>query len=757
MYKGFSVFNITLDSVDNNTCATPGRSNKTAISNLYEGIPETIILNVICWVMLILLFAILRNRAWDYGRLALVHTEKWTQLFYKNTDDAVAVEELHNHNEVSLIADTGCLWFPAIFKIGRDKIYQRCGPDAAHYLSFQEQLLLLMLTISIFSICIILPINFQGSLQGDKTTFGHTTISNLPADSKWLWVHIVGSLLVVPVMILIMRKSSGRMPSTTVISSKTVMVTNISKIHRNPEDIKSYFTVRYPGIEVKDVKLAYKVKTLTHLERTRARVYEAHIYCLQNLQKGEIKIQPKGCIACCPCGTVNALEYYAQEEDKLNQLVFEERVRALQNPLGIAFVTFNSEETAQYVIRSFKPGSHRNWVIVKAPSPIDINWENLEISYRHWYLKAIIINSILFIVLFFLTTPLIVVNILLNSTSAQEFFFKKVSPLLSEFLPTLMMLSMSATMPVMVSYSDEWMSHWTKSKQNHTTMYKTFFFLLFMILILPSLGLTSAQALIETHDIHHWECIFLADKGAFFVNYVITSALIGTALELLRFPELTMYAWRLMRIKSEAEKPSIRKEILSEFPFGIHYAWTLLIFTVCTVYSLTCPLITPFGLLYLSLKHMVDKYNIYYVYRPITMSGEGQQIHADAVKMVRVAILLLQLITAMFFYLRADLNLTTCVAFFNFLVTLCFFFFIGPFPRCRPPSYDSNTNSTPFYEQYIAPVLLSSSCLENINDSNKSFYGSPNGSSSNIEDNHGQTQPINAENVTLPDIGSSEA
>ncbi|VEN56455.1 unnamed protein product [Callosobruchus maculatus] len=112
MYKGFSVLNITLDSVDNNTCATPGRANKTVISNLYEGIPETIILNVICWIVLILLFAILRNRAWDYGRLALVHTEKWTQLFYKNTDDAVAVEELHNHNEVSLIADTGCLWFP---------------------------------------------------------------------------------------------------------------------------------------------------------------------------------------------------------------------------------------------------------------------------------------------------------------------------------------------------------------------------------------------------------------------------------------------------------------------------------------------------------------------------------------------------------------------------------------------------------------------------------------------------------------------
>jgi hypothetical protein len=48
-------------------------------------------------------------------------------------------------------------------------------------------------------------------------------------------------------------------------------------------------------------------------------------------------------------------------------------------------------------------------------------------------------------------------------------------------------------MPVMVAYSDEWMSHWTKSTANHTIMRKTYIFLMFMVVILPSLGLTSAQ------------------------------------------------------------------------------------------------------------------------------------------------------------------------------------------------------------------------------------------------------------------------
>ncbi|KAJ8923776.1 hypothetical protein NQ315_010358 [Exocentrus adspersus] len=724
IYPNFTTFSV----VNNDSCLTARRSNKTAISNVYEGIPETIILNVVSWLVLILLFAILRNRAWDYGRLALVHTEKWTQLFYKNTDDAVAVEE--SNHDVSLIPDTGCLWFPSIFKISRERIYTRCGPDASHYLSFQQQLLLLMTTITVFSICVILPINFLGTLQGDKTTFGHTTIGNLPSDSKWLWVHIVGSMLVVPVTILIMRRCSGRTPSSTLLASRTLLITNISKMHRNTEDIKNYFTVRYPGIEVCDVKIAHKVKTLTNLEKQREKAHEARMYCLSNIQKSDIQVQPYGCIACCRCKTVNALEYYTREEERLNNLVTAERGRALQSPLGIAFVTLNSEEMAQHVIKSFEPGSHRNWVITKAPSPSDINWENLEISYRNWYSKAIIINCLLFLILFFLTTPVIFVNTF-NKLIARDKFITKLNPVVSEFLPTLVLLCMSAVMPVIVAYTDEWMSHWTKSKQNHATMYKTFIFLLFMILILPSLGLTSAQAFLESIQPQNitlrWDCIFLADKGAFFVNYVITSALIGTALELLRFPELAMYAWRLLRIKSEAEKTTIRKEILSEFPFGIHYAWTLLIFTVSTVYSLTCPLITPFGLLYLGLKHLVDKYNIYYVYRPITMSEEGQQIHGDAVIMVRIAIILLQLITAVFFFIRANLNLMTCIAFLGFAITSCFFFFLGPFPSCKPSVLNSQLRDT--NEQYIAPVLISSSSLDHIEHdrSSPTIYGTSNG------------------------------
>ena len=54
-------------------------------------------------------------------------------------------------------------------------------------------------------------------------------------------------------------------------------------------------------------------------------------------------------------------------------------------------------------------------------------------------------------------------------------------------------------------------------------------------------------------------CVFLPNNGAFFVNYLITSALIGTALELCRFPELVSYAGNMACARNEGEKRLARK------------------------------------------------------------------------------------------------------------------------------------------------------------------------------------------------------
>jgi hypothetical protein len=77
-------------------------------------------------------------------------------------------------------------------------VYRNCSPDAYYYLLFHTYLIAYLLFVTIFSLTIILPVNFQGTqgnwkinpqllchercfLLGTKEQkFAHTTIANLP-------------------------------------------------------------------------------------------------------------------------------------------------------------------------------------------------------------------------------------------------------------------------------------------------------------------------------------------------------------------------------------------------------------------------------------------------------------------------------------------------------------------------------------------------------------------------------------------------
>lgn len=277
-----------------------------------------------------------------------------------------------------------------------------------------------------------------------------------------------------------------------------------------------------------------------------------------------------------------------------------------------------------------------------------------------------------------------------NSTEPSD--NSQTSPLITEFLPTLLLWSLTALMPIVVAYSESWLFHWTRSRENYAIMTKTFGYLLFMILILPSLGLFSASAFIEwsislnnKSSTVKFECIFLPDRGAFFVNYVITMCFIGTALELIRFPDLIMYIYKILTARSAAETPHIRKSIVIEFIFGIHYSWTVMVFTMATVYSLACPLITPFALIYLMLKNFNDKHNLYFAYGPSHMVSQGGiKIHSTAVTMTKFSVVLLLIAFTGISYLRGgnQFTLRTTVLMVSLLSSLAVFGFMSPIKRC---------------------------------------------------------------------------
>ncbi|KAM8714319.1 hypothetical protein ACLKA7_014449 [Drosophila subpalustris] len=739
----------------NNTYCLVSANRTTIFTSAYNGIPETLILNTIFWILLLLLFTTLRHRASDY-RLALVNTngnkKRWTEIFYSRAASVVeplpgtssqqtatprpSVDSHHSQGADQstplspIDPEPGLFsWIRVTFKLRKETILLHSGPDAVHYLSFQQHLMAVMSVVTIVSLAVILPINFLNGptdTDYDVNAFGRTTMANLSPESPWLWVHTVITILYIPLVVLVMRRSSGR-NAFKKAATRTIMISNISNSDRNKTVIRNYMQELFPDVTIESVSIAYNISRLFVRNAEYERAHEARVYCEQHRDRDTLMAKPE----MCSCKKENAYEYYQREERKLSGDVARLRASTMNEPLDIAFLTVSTVQEAQNIVTHFTPGTYRQWQIMFAPSPDDIFWENLNVNKSHWYLKFVCVNVVLFIVLFFLTTPAMVVN-LLNSRPWLQDTETKISPLVSEFLPTLMLWTLSALMPVIVTISDKWMGHYTRSKQNYSIMTKCFSYLLLMILILPSLGLTSAQALLEwglTNDTGRWQCIFLPDRGSFYVNYIITAAFIGTSLELLRFPELIVYIWALLTANSKAETPYIRKSILIEFPFGTHYAWTTLVFTISIVYSVFCPLIMPFAMIYICLKHMVDRYNLYFAYGPSNMiSRKGGKIHSTAVTMTKFSVLILVLVMAMICYFRGDDGMARfLILIITLAITVTLFIFMSPIKRCaatRRPSIVEIAGPAPAY----IPDVLKTRTETNVKPSVAGFgnYGADN-------------------------------
>ncbi|CAJ1067757.1 CSC1-like protein 2 isoform X2 [Xyrichtys novacula] len=366
-----------------------------------------------------------------------------------------------------------------------------------------------------------------------------------------------------------------------------------------------------------------------------------------------------------------AVSYYTKLEAQLKDDYRKEREKVNRKPLGMAFVTFQNEAITAIILKDFnackckgcqcrrepkisqfsaKLHTH-NWTVSYAPDPQNVYWEHLSVGGAFCRLRFLSINIVLFLLLFFLTTPAIIISTMdkFNVTKPVEYLN---NPIITQFFPTLLLWSFSALLPTIVYYSAFFEAHWTRSGENRTTMHKCYTFLIFMVLLLPSLGLSSLDVffrwLFDTRFLDlatvRFQCVFLPDNGAFFVNYVIASGLL-------------MYMIRLCLARSAAERRNVKRVSVSEETrAGVAYAWMMCVFSVVMTYSITCPVIVPFGLMYMLLKHQADKYNMFYADLPTKLD---KKIHSGAVNQVVAAPILCLFWLLFFLTVRSGFSAAT--------------------------------------------------------------------------------------------------
>lgn len=735
--------------IDNGSCFSNTQS--TVLKGVqFGGVPVVLLLDSLVFLVLLLVFSVIRKTLWDYGRLALVaDSDGYASNHLKHFSRTISKEDLEHEGGQ-------CSWVSYIIRMDIAQVKERCGVDAVHYLSFQRHLIVLLLLVCVVSVCVILPVNLSGNLLGnDPYSFGRTTIGNLQEGDKLLWLHTVIAVVYLVLTVLLLRRHTSQIKVTSKEEVRnTLFIRNIPR-DVSAEIIKTHFTEAYPTCQVTDVQLCYNVTRLMQFDKERKRI-EKNLLYYQNILERQGRrevINPRLighiCCTCCQtCPEVDALEYYTSQSAVLLNEIENQRHQVPQHPLGMAFVTMQTESMANFILKDFnavecgggcgrepQPSAYsanltvRKWTITRAAHPNNIYWENLGVQGVRWWLRFLLINLPLFVLLFFLTTPSIIINTM-DKFNVTKPIQSLNSPIISQFFPTLLLWTFSALLPTIVYYSTVGEAHWTRSSENTSMMYKLYIFLLFMVLILPSLGLTSLSVLFrwlfdKTSDGKlRFECVFLPDQGAFFVNYVIAAALIGSGMELLRLPGLLLYTIRMVLARSAAERKYVKQNQAYEFEYGAMYGWYLCVFTVIMAYSITCPVIVPFGLLYLVLKHLVDKHNLFFAFLPACLE---KQVHLGAVNQALAAPIICLLWLYFFSVFKtgfvAETSLFTlvvlCITIFICITYSCF----GQFKYLSPHNYkvkneeeecDGTTSSTLQNMAYIPRVLISDTDTESL-------------------------------------------
>eukprot|EP01094_Clydonella_sp_ATCC50884_P000991 TRINITY_DN10743_c1_g1_i1.p1 TRINITY_DN10743_c1_g1~~TRINITY_DN10743_c1_g1_i1.p1 ORF type:complete len:928 (+),score=323.16 TRINITY_DN10743_c1_g1_i1:88-2871(+) len=362
------------------------------------------------------------------------------------------------------------------------------------------------------------------------------------------------------------------------------------------------------------------------------------------------------------------------------------------------------------------------WYVTRAPAVQNIQWQSLSAGTIKMVMAFLLVNGALCVVLFFFTTPLAMLGGLqkwgteygYNYLQQFEEWISTTGPLgavLIGYLPSLILLGITAVLPHIIYFTTLYLEiHHTSSSQHRAGMSKVFLYQTVAILVLPTLAITSVQALI-TSSIDDLEQIVanggLFPNGVFFVKYVVQAALLGGAVDLFRGPEIILEKWKKWNAETLHELEEAEK--VPPFKFGYEYSYTLLVLTIVLFYSTVVPIILPAGFIFICIKHFIDKYNLVHVYPKSPPSANYMTKAVVLFMMIGLNLYLIAMISFLYFSKHAVGPTTLVVLAFLFTNVVGAVLFFGYFRYVKKKDYAElamqPVDVREFIDAYLHPAL----------------------------------------------------
>ncbi|XP_063949304.1 CSC1-like protein At4g02900 isoform X2 [Daucus carota subsp. sativus] len=564
-------------------------------------------------------------------------------------------------------------WMPAALNMPEPELIDHAGLDSAVYIRIYLLGLKIFVPIAILAFAVLVPVNWTNDTLETINNLTYSSIdklsiSNVPAGSARFWVHIGMSYIfsfwtcyslyeeykIVANMRLKFLAGEGRRPD-----QYTVLVRNVppDPDESVTEHIEHFFCVNHPDHYLTH-QVVYDANLLTTVVNN-IRSMQNRITYYQNKYERNPTKRPttKTGLLGIFGETVDAIDYYRAEIEKLLKEVTAEREKVINDPTYIipaAFVSFKSRWGAAVCAQTTQSSNPTIWLTEWAPEPRDVYWDNLAIPYVKLTIRRLLMAVALFFLVFFFMVPISIVQSMANIEGIEKVFpFLKpviredtVKSFVQGFLPGIALKLFLIVLPTILMTMSKIEGLTSMSSLERKSAAKYHFFLLVNVFLGSIITGTAFQQL---HKFLHQSAteipktvgVSIPMKATFFITYIMVDGWSGIAAEIVRLSPLVVFHLKnTFLVKTEKD----REEAMNagSLTFAESEPRIQLYFLLGLVYSTVTPILLPFIVVFFAFAYVVFRHQIINVYDQKYESGAT--FWPDVHRRIIIALIISQLL-----------------------------------------------------------------------------------------------------------------
>ncbi|KAI3979872.1 hypothetical protein MKX01_042526 [Papaver californicum] len=543
-------------------------------------------------------------------------------------------------------------WMPAALKMPELELIDHAGLDSAVYIRIYLLGLKIFVPLTLLSFAVLVPVNWtDGTLVESKDlTFSNIdklSISNVGPGSKRFWAHLVMAYIFtfwtcyvlyheykrVSIMRLQFLASERRRPDQFSVLVRNVPPDTYESVG---EHVEHFFCVNHPDHYLTH-QVVYNANTLAKMvAKKKSLLNRLHYY--QNKYERNSSKKPTTKTGFCGLWgtTVDAIDYYTDEIDKLSKEEISERERVMSDPKAImpaAFVSFKSRWAAAVCAQTQQSSNPTLWLTEWAPEPRDVFWSNLAIPFVELSVRRLIMAVATFFLTFFFMIPIAFVQSLANIEGIEKVFpFLKpliekqvVKSLIQGFLPGIALKIFLILLPTILMTMSKIEGYTSLSTLDRRSASKYHLFVLvnvFLGSIVTGTAFQQLDAFIHQSatEIPETVGVSIPMKATFFITYIMVDGWAGVAGEILRLVPLVMFHLKnAFLVKTEQD----REEAMDagSVDFASNEPRIQLYFLLGLVYAVVTPILLPFIVVFFGFAYLVFRHQIINVYNQKYESG----------------------------------------------------------------------------------------------------------------------------------------